>query len=171
MPQGSMKKFFQERGGPASAHGEALTWPGTPDGFPFRGPVPDMKQDEYEQIPLALDYHSQTFRLWEPEEKAGFDQVMDRVVNGWYMQHRRIDRWSDQHCGLVVWLEWVQIYGETPGVKSPSGANHGQTHQLLPSGNTYGVVPPGQDSSTNELAGASNAGHPALIQSTRASQT
>lgn len=144
MPLGSMRKFFSDRGGPDSPHRENLTWPGTEDGFPYRGSVSDLKQDEFEQIPLGLDYHSQAFRLWEPTEKAAFDDVMDRIVNGWYKQHRRVDRWSDDPCGMIVWLEWVQIYGETPNAKSPPGAiNNGQTHQAVPPGGTYGITASG----------------------------
>lgn len=140
MPTGSMKKYFEDRGGDASAHGGPLSWPGTPAGFPFRGSVPDLRQEEYDTIPHVLDYHSQLFRLWDLEEKRAWDQVMDRIMNGWYMEHRRIDRWSDQHCGLVVWLEWVQIYGEAPTTKAPT--YHGDTYEAAPAGQSFGTPEP-----------------------------
>lgn len=127
MPRGSMAKYFREQGG--SVHGGQLHWPGTADGYPFRGPVPDLRQQEYLDVPLALDYHSSIFHLWLPDEKEQFDAIMDRIVNGWYMQHKREDRWSEQHDGMIVWLEWVQIYGESPNAKHP-GVRHGQTIQL-----------------------------------------
>ncbi len=138
MPRGSMRKFFDDRGGPD--HGGDLTWPGTADGFPFRGPVPDLRQDEFQEIPLALDFKAQVFFLWDADSKAEFESVMDRIVNGWYMQHKRVDRWSDQHCGLIVWLEWVQVYGETPHGKHP-GVSHGQTFQQSSGNGTFGVAP------------------------------
>jgi hypothetical protein len=143
MPNGSMLKFFKERGGPADEdHGGALHWPGTADGFPFRGPVaPDLKQNEFEDLPLALDFHSGMFMMWDADQKAGFDNVMDRISNGWYMQHKRIDRWSDEHCGLLVWLEWVQIYGETPAGKHPGGNGHAQPTTSAPGTGPFGVVP------------------------------
>lgn len=120
MPDGSMMKFFREQGG--SDHGGKLHWPGTPDGFPFRGAAaPHLKQDEVEQIRLALDYKSSMFRLWIPDEKAAFDVVMDRIANSWYMKNHREDKWNEEHQHYLVWLEWVQIYGETPNGKSPSG--------------------------------------------------
>ena len=137
-----MLKFFSDQGGAQSAHGGQLTWPGTADGFPVRGAVPDLMQDEYDNIPLALDYKSGLFKLFDPAEKQAFDNIMDRIVNGWFMQHRRIDRWSDQHCGMVVWLEWVQIYGETPGAKHP-GASHGKTTlEMQPGTGPQGIAPP-----------------------------
>lgn len=100
-----------------------LHFPGTFEGFPFRGQVPDLKGDELQQqVGLILDYQSKRFLLWDEQEHAEFKQVMDRIVNGRYLQHKRYDRWSDQHCGLVVWLEWVEIYGEHRG----QGGNYGQ---------------------------------------------
>ena len=141
MPRGSMAKYFQERGG--NQHGGPLSWPGTIDGFPVRGDnVPDIRGEEITDIPLALDYQSKRFCLWEPGEHAAFNDVMDRIVNGWYMQHKRIDRWSDEHGGLIVWLEWVQIYGEVAGTKHP-GVNN-VTIQQQPGIGYQGVAQPGQ---------------------------
>ena len=118
MPQGLMSKYFSDRGG--EDHGGTLFWPGTMEGFPFRGrAAPHLKQEEMEQIELVLDYKSRMFRLWEPAEKAGFDQIMDRIVNGWYMQHVRKDEWDPQYQHYRVWLEWIQIYGETARGKCP----------------------------------------------------
>lgn len=119
-----MRKFFADRGG--EQHGGPLSWPGTTDGYPFRGQIPDLKGDEALDIPLGLDYKSQCFRIWKPEEHAAFNGVMDRIVNGWYRQHQRIDRWSEEHGGLIVWLEWVQIYGEAPNSKSPPASGNYQ---------------------------------------------
>lgn len=117
-----MLKYFRESGGPQSGHGGHLLWPGTVDGFPVRSdsPLPpDLRQGEFEQLQLVLDFKSREFRLWLPEEKTAFDDVMDRIVNSWYMQKNRRDR--DTPEGLAVWLEWVQIYGETPTGKTPPG--------------------------------------------------
>ena len=74
MPDGSMLKFFQEGGGPNSDHGGNLFWPGTPEGFPYRGEsAPNLKQEEAENIPLALDFKSQMFELWDEKQKAAID--------------------------------------------------------------------------------------------------
>lgn len=121
MAQRSMRKFYEERGGPQ--HGGPLAWPGTAEGFPVRGESADIRGDEINEIPLAMDYKSRIFKLWEPEEHAAFNDIMDRIINGWFMQHKRIDRWCDQHCGLLIWLEWVQIYGEIVTSKSPGALN------------------------------------------------
>lgn len=118
MPRGSMLKYFGDRGG--DQHGGALHWPGTVDGYPFRGErAPTLKQNEVEQLAHALDYHSRSFRLWMEEDKRDFDLVMDRIVNGWYMQHKRFDNFVAEQQEYVVRLEWVQIYGECPTTKHP----------------------------------------------------
>ena len=125
MPRGSMLKFFDEGGG-KEEHGGLLHWPGTPDGFPFRGDAaPHLRQNEIDDVALALDYRSQMFLLWKPEDKKAFDAIMDRVVNGWYMQHKREDVWDAKNQHYRVWLEWVQIYGETPQGKHPGAAGSG----------------------------------------------
>ena len=51
--------------------------------------------------------------------KPPFDRVMDRIVNGWFMQHRRTDKEVPNQTAPAVWLEWVQIYGESPQGKHP----------------------------------------------------
>ena len=97
-------------------HGGTLHWPGTPEGFPVRstgGSMALLRADEaQERIVHVIDFHSRLFRLFDPGDKALFDKVMDRIVNGWYIQLRRVDRWSDDPGGLIVWLEWGQVYGQ-----------------------------------------------------------
>ena len=129
MPNSSMLKFFDEAGGAESEHGGKLHWPGTQDGYPFRGDtVPHLKEDEIDNIALALDYKSEMFELWDPAAKKRFDAVMERIVNGWYMQHKRRDIVVEGQLLPAVWLEWVQVYGETPSGKNPAGEKtHDQT--------------------------------------------
>jgi len=141
MPRGSMRKFFADRGG--SEHGGKLHWPGTTDGYPFRGDqVPDLRENEFNDVPLALDFQSAHFKLWDPEDKRRFDAVMDRIVNGWYMQHQRKDIPVDGQDLPLVWLEWVQIYGEDTNAKHPGHTNrqpaaNGSSQQIT-NGSTTG---------------------------------
>jgi len=100
----------------------------------------DLQGDEFANIPLALDYKSDAFHLWIPEEKARYDSIMDRVVNGWFMQHRRFEKWIDEQCGLYVWLEWVQIYGETPAGKVPGSGFDDSQSQTITFGLGQGTV-------------------------------
>lgn len=95
------------------ADGNKLTWPGTLHGFPVRGPAPHLKQGERDNLPVTVDFKSRLFRLYDDTDHKEFDDIMDRVANGLYRVTNRVNRWSDDHCGMIVWLEWLQFYGDT----------------------------------------------------------
>ena len=111
----SIKKYYGDRGG--VAHGnDKLHWPGTVDGFPVRGNAfpPDLKKEELENLDLQLDFKSRMFELWDPAQKAEFDDVNDKIINGWYLLQRRNDNWDEEQKHFRVWLEWAQVYGMLP---------------------------------------------------------
>jgi hypothetical protein len=111
----SLRKYHGEIGG--TQHNNAqLNWPGTLDGFPVigAGHRPDLKQDELENIDLQYDFKSRMFELWDPAQKAEFDNINDKMVNGWYRLLKRTDNWDDEHKHFRVWLEWAQVYGMIP---------------------------------------------------------
>ena len=111
----SIKKYYGEFGG--AAHGDnRLFWPGTLDGYPVKthGLPPDLKKEEVENLELQLDYKSKMFELWDEKQKAEFDEVNDKIVNGWYLLQRRSDNWDDEKKHFRVWLEWAQVYGMIP---------------------------------------------------------
>lgn len=133
MHNSGMLKFFGEKGGLGTEHKGALHWPGTPSGFPFRGAVPPMaKQSELVDMPHVLDFHSRLFKLWDPEDKAAFDDTQDKIHNGWYVMRKRDDRWIESKEHYTVWLEWVQIYGEIANGKHPRAQHVATTLQLRP---------------------------------------
>lgn len=153
MPVGSMLKYFSDRGG--DDHGGHLHWPGTTQGFPYRGEVaPTLRQSEMDAIQHALDYKSRSFKMWEPQDKAAFDLVMDRIVNGWYLQHKRFDNYVESQQDYVIRLEWVQIYGEHPSGKTPGSRDaYSQTINLAPSNATPGLDSQPADRPTRHAIG------------------
>lgn len=119
MAIGSMQKYLSlaaSRPGAIGSepHNGPLSWPGTLDGFPVRGQTEYLRGQDIQDIPHVADFHSRKFELWNPDDHKEFNTVMDRIANGWYRERRRIDRWCEEFNSLVVWLEWVQIYGEIP---------------------------------------------------------
>jgi len=111
----SLRKYHGEIGG--SQHNNArLNWPGTLDGFPVLGSGQrnDLKQDELENIELQYDFKSKMFELWDVNQKAEFDDINDKIVNGWYRLLKRSDNWDDDNKHFRVWLEWAQVYGMIP---------------------------------------------------------
>jgi hypothetical protein len=111
----SIKKYYGEQGDFAHG-GERLYWPGTMDGYPVRtkGMLPDMKKEEAENIELQLDFKSKMFELWDPAQKSEFDEINDKIINGWYLMQRRNDHWDEDKKHFRVWLEWAQVYGMIP---------------------------------------------------------
>jgi hypothetical protein len=110
----SIHKYYGEQGGFNGA--DKLHWPGTLDGYPVksRGLPPDLKKEETENLELQLDFKSRMFELWDPEQKANFDDINDKIINGWYLQQRRTDNWDEEKKHFRVWLEWAQVYGMIP---------------------------------------------------------
>lgn len=112
----SLQKYHGEHGGAQHGHSQ-LNWPGTADGFPVVGPpgfTPNLKQDEVDNLELVKDFHSKMFELWDPSQKAAFDEISDRLINGWYYLVKRADTWDEEHKHYRVWLEWFQVYGMLP---------------------------------------------------------
>jgi len=110
-------KYHNERGGDEAHGGSSLFWPGTIDGFPVKndgGLPPDLKKEETENLDLQLDFKSKLFDLSDPAQKEEFDNINDKIVNGWYSLQRRSDHWDDENKHFRVWLEWAQIYGALP---------------------------------------------------------
>lgn len=114
----SLRQYHAETGG--AAHPGRLFWPGTSEGFPFiskGGGIPDLKQDELDNAELELIFKSRLFELWDDAQKAEFDDINGKIMNGWYMLQRRSDHWDDEKKHFRVWLEWCQVYGLIPTTK------------------------------------------------------
>lgn len=111
----SLRKYHGEVGG-AQHNNARLNWPGTLDGFPVigSGQRTDLKQDELENIDIQYDFKSRMFELWDTAQKSEFDDINDKIVNGWYRLLKRTDNWDDEHKHFRVWLEWAQVYGMIP---------------------------------------------------------
>ena len=112
----STRKYFDEVSG--SQHGQnKLHWPVTPEGFPVLmgpGQAPNLKQEETDNIDYRLDFQSKMFELWDPAQKAEFDNINDKILNQWYGLQLRENHWDEEKKHYRVWLEWCQIYGVIP---------------------------------------------------------
>lgn len=116
--RGSMFKYIDQR---EDERGQTLFWPGSAEGFPFRGERPSgLRDSEYEDLKITGDFYHRTFYFDDPADADDYRTVMDRIGNGWYMQKDRIREWdTDRRC-YRVYLEWMQMYAVSPtGNRTP----------------------------------------------------
>jgi hypothetical protein len=107
-------------------HGSLLQWPGA-QGLPFRGDaVPNVKQEELEQLPVVGEAFQQTFDLTDEEQATSYRWVRDRIRNGMFTQdyvYREHTLDADKNkLRTLVYLEWTQLY-----VQAPLNSNSGVT--------------------------------------------
>jgi len=115
----SLRKYHGEHGG--LQHGESmLQWPGTIDGFPILSDPStqfNLKQEEVENLDTQMAFKSRLFELWDPQQKAEFDDISDKIINGWYRLLKRSEHWDDEQKHFRIWMEWGQVYGMVPDKK------------------------------------------------------
>ncbi len=95
--------------------GERLWWPGGPQGFPFRGPVPPLlKDEEYQQLRPTMKFRSQLFYLSKPEDVQRYQLISDKCANGLYVRVDRDRTWDEETKNYRIYLEWVEPAYEMP---------------------------------------------------------
>jgi hypothetical protein len=119
----SLFKYFGEQG---DLHGGRLFWSRNLP-VPFRGShAPTLTNEELEsQVDVQYDYRSEFFDFSKEDQKAKYDWVMDRIVNGLFTHHF-IDRHVDHEKGVVtVYIEWSQRYAQlSPQAKAARSQGH-----------------------------------------------
>lgn len=116
----SLFKYFSDNGG--EDHGGRLSWSAHLDA-PFRGSqIPLLKDSEFDDRLVTIrDFKFKEFDLHDEDQRRTYQEVMDRIVNGWYQFHTR--EFAKDETGRVryVYVEWSQTYT----VESPSrSTNH-----------------------------------------------
>jgi len=94
-----------------SRHGGQLKWAG-PFGYPVRGPVPLLSNEEFKQIPLIAETKHGIFDLSDEEQAKEYNWVRERAKNGWFIIDYIQRSWDDNKKNMTIYLEWTQIYGE-----------------------------------------------------------
>lgn len=119
MDRVSRRKFHADK---VTADGDALIWPGTAEGFPLRGTAaPNLKQDEYENLPLRFDFDCDWFDIDDVEARKRYKVIMDRIASGLYYLWKRHDLPDPTTGKLRIWLEWLVVTGELPNRGAANG--------------------------------------------------
>ena len=114
----SLFKYFSDAGG--DSHGGPLAWSSHLDA-PFRGgQAPLLKGSEFdERLVTVCDFKQKEFDLFDSAQRQEYQEVMDRIVNGWYHLHTRELSKNAEGRVQYVYLEWSQKYTiESPVARS-----------------------------------------------------
>ena len=100
------------------ASGQPIVWPGTPEGFPFRGEVKaPVKQQEWEETPHEFDVHTEVLTL--PGQMERYDEILDKVANGLWLLRRETPPSYNPTTGTYhVMITWLEPYGTPPTPRS-----------------------------------------------------
>lgn len=87
------------------------------DGLPYRGPVdPTLDQEQMDdRLAVVCDPHNRLFDLTDKADNKAYLEVVDKIVNGWWVLTRRqfYERLADDGTvTLKVYMEWVERYLE-----------------------------------------------------------
>ena len=111
---GLLQQYYGEQDD--KLHPERIQWPGK-HGLPAVGPINRLlKKDEFQQLGKKRIFRSKEFDLTDPKDHTLYDQVMERICNGWFKRvHQEYYR-DPNTRKLYVYLEWLQEYAQgTPG--------------------------------------------------------
>jgi hypothetical protein len=100
-------KYF---GRPAAKDGTPFAWPGTQEGYPFKGKSPPLvRQEEYEETPIAVDLGTAILEI--PTQMEEYCEIMDKIANGAWVLRSELVREHTDPGKWVVWLTWLEPYG------------------------------------------------------------
>lgn len=141
----SLAKFSNRR----SHGGQQLHWGRAgQDGAPFRGALPHLTEEEYEQRVIRVgDPKLAFFDVTKEDAIKAYLDVVDGIVNHWFELVFVQRFWKmDPPTHYVEWIEYFYEDGaRAPYVPGPGGPNYDaqQLHQLLFSGPPIAGLQPG----------------------------
>ncbi len=145
MSLSSLAKFSNRR----SHGGQQLHWNRADrDGAPFRGNMPFLTEEEYDQRVVRVgDPKLAFFDMSKEDQVKAYLDVVDGIVNHWFELVFIQRFWkTDPPTHYVEWIEYFYEDGQrAPYVPQPGGPTYdnAQLHQLLFSGPAIPGVQPG----------------------------
>jgi hypothetical protein len=85
-------------------------WYGDDSRLPIKNPGRALKREELENLVINNDFKCKLFDCSNADDMAQFEDIMDKVYNGWYAITKRLDNWAANKSHPVIWLEWVIRY-------------------------------------------------------------
>ena len=108
---------------PTGGHMDAApTFPGW-EGLPFKGPAPDLKEDDphYVQPQVGMKVHVETLDLSKPKELKKYRELCQTVGNGYAQISKEDMRYDEDTKNWRVFIRWLELFTYDP----TKGNNHG----------------------------------------------
>jgi len=141
----SFFKYYSEK---FDSDGEALTWPGGPEGYPFRGPTPPQTtEEEFQNLKVSGKFRCRTFYLDKPEDMADYIKVRDKCSNAYFILIDRDRQWDEDIKNYRIFIEWVE-----PGYDSVLGGANDAVKKYTQHATTI-QSQPGPTGNLGKLAG------------------
>jgi hypothetical protein len=88
----------------------------THHGFPIKNPgmMPNMRDEEYRNIPVEVDVQVRIFDLLEPTDMEAYQDIRDRIANRACIQLVRREIISTDGTIVKVLMEWAEPKGRIP---------------------------------------------------------
>lgn len=88
----------------------------TQHGFPVVNPgsMPNLRDEEYKNIPVELNVHAVIFDLLEPKDMEAYITVRDKIANRLFLQLVRREIISADGKIVKVLMEWAEPKGRVP---------------------------------------------------------
>lgn len=113
----NLQKYFNEHGGPSTPHRGYLYW-NNPGQLPIRYQANEVARlQNLGPTTEVFEYYCAAFDILDPQDRASYQVVVDRILSGWYHCKNRTQL-TGEHS-TKIWLEWVQRY------RVPAGGRDG----------------------------------------------
>lgn len=102
---------------PHGVSGAPFTLPGF-DGFPFRGTVPDLKEQDSRQPQLGAETHVDILDLSEEADLKAYRNIIQLVGNNYAAISAEERQWIAESQNWKVFIRWMLYYTYLPDAKA-----------------------------------------------------
>ena len=93
---------------------KGITMPGH-DGVPFRGPVPDLKEDDPQQPVQQQKVHVEILELWDAKKLKRYRDICQVIANGFGLISKEEVQYDKDKKGWRVFIRWLELFTTMKG--------------------------------------------------------
>jgi hypothetical protein len=87
------------------------------DGLPYRGPVPDLKENDPEHLQPQFKQkaHVDVLELWDKKQLDRYRDICQVVANGFGAISKEDMQYDEQKKGWRVFIRWLEFFTTVEG--------------------------------------------------------